>query len=129
MSLPFHRVARGLCLCVVVIVLFGCAADLYRVPTSFTPAGDTRSAPLLITATIEVKPSTGYTRILKAGSIWTLVGTIPQGAVYKIKDDVFMVEGAHLHEAYCVVSEGRLVGFYLPVEGAFAPLPEPIALK
>jgi len=44
---------------------------------------------------------------------------------------VFTVEGAHVHEAWPVVSVGELVGFYLPVEKAFMPLANrtPIELK
>jgi hypothetical protein len=44
-------------------------------------------------------------------------------------NDVFTIEGAHIHEAYLVVDAGdQLVGFYLPAEQAFSPM-MPIALK
>jgi hypothetical protein len=123
------QTARWLCAGVLGCALLGCAADVYRAPTQLTPAGNAHAAPLMITQSLDVTPSTGYTRALKAGSVWTWVGNIPQGAVYKIQNDVFTLEGAHVHEAYCVVAGRQLVGFYLPVEGAFAPLPEPLTVN
>ncbi len=76
-----------------------------------------------------VKPSSGYRRIIKAGSLWKYEGSIPEGEVYRIQNDVFMVEGANMHEAYSVLDGELLVGFYLPVKQAFAPLPKAVPLK
>ncbi|HVN97529.1 MAG TPA: hypothetical protein VMT62_13960 [Syntrophorhabdaceae bacterium] len=58
-----------------------------------------------------------------------MVGTVSEGEVYKSKDQVLTVECSNIHEAYLVVSQGSLVGFYLPVEKGFVKLPEPIALN
>lgn len=76
-----------------------------------------------------VELDTGYTRSLKAGTQWIQAGTVSQGGVYKPYKDVFTLEGAHIHEAYLVVSEGQLVGFYLPVEGAYSPLTRKVRLN
>jgi hypothetical protein len=58
------------------------------------------------------------------------VGRTSEGDVYKPVGRVFTVEGAHIHEAYLVLVGNRLVGFYLPVERAFAPAPAgPITLS
>jgi hypothetical protein len=46
----------------------------------------------------------------------------PQGNVYRTRDQVVTVEGSHIHEAYIVVTERSLVGFYLPVERTFSPV-------
>ena len=54
-----------------------------------------------------------------AGSTWRQTGVIPDGDVYKIENRVFTVEARHVHEAYLVVRDRSLVGFYLPVEQAF----------
>lgn len=110
------------------ILLVGCAPDLYRIPVTLTPIVQPNASLVVVREDIEVQPSTGYTRIIKKGSVWKKVGTIPQGDVYRIHDDVFMLEGAHMHEAYAVVAKQQLVGFYLPVERAFAPLPKAVAL-
>ena len=44
---------------------------------------------------------------------------------------VFTIEGANMHEAYLVLREGRVVGFYLPGERAFSALepPAPMTYK
>jgi hypothetical protein len=36
--------------------------------------------------------------------------------VYATRDRVLTVEASNVHEAYIVVSNGKLVGFFLPVE-------------
>jgi hypothetical protein len=70
----------------------------------------------------------GYARTLLKGTRWDLIGTIPEGEVYKPKDQVLTVECSHVHEAYLVVSGGTLIGFYLPVEKGFVPISPTIKL-
>jgi hypothetical protein len=48
--------------------------------------------------------------------------------MYRSRDQVFTVEASNIHEAYLVISENRLMGFYLPVEGTYSPLTKPIEL-
>lgn len=64
----------------------------------------------------------GYTRTLKRGTRWSCIGRIPQGQVYHSPDQVLTVEASNVFEARLVAHQGRLVGFYLPVERAFSPL-------
>lgn len=71
---------------------------------------------------------TGYERQLKAGSQWAYAGQVSQGEIYRPHNDVFTVEGAHIHEAHLVVSQDSLVGFYLPYERGFSALPQPLKL-
>jgi len=71
---------------------------------------------------VKVALSTGYSTRLRANTRWELVGTLTQGEVYRTKDQIVAVEGAHIHEAYIVVKQGALVGFYLPVERTFSPV-------
>jgi len=75
-----------------------------------------------LTQAAEVALATGYSTTLRATTTWQLVGTIPQGEVYRTRDQVVTLEGAHIHEAYIVVDQGALVGFYLPVERTFSPV-------
>ena len=105
-----------------------CASEVERFSTQFSPAARSDSSFLVVEKEVNVTPSTGYTRTLKSGSRWKYVGRIPEGAVYKIEDDVFMLEGKHMREAYCVISQDRLVGFFLPVETSFVPLSPPVSL-
>ena len=108
---------------VVAIGLGACAAEVVRQQADFTPV-----AAAAARAEIEVPVSRNYNRVLARGSRWQLVGTTPQGGVYRRSDGVFTVEGAHVHEAYLVLAADRLVGFYLPVEKAFSPT-TPVTIK
>jgi hypothetical protein len=104
------------------VVLAGCAA-VQHVPVVISPPDATAAAaPKSLAREVDIALSTGYQRKLPAGSFWRFAGTIPQGAVYRRHMDVFTLEGAHVHEAYLVVEQGRLVGFYLPAERGFSPL-------
>ncbi len=77
---------------------------------------------------VPIQLETGYQRTLKAGSVWRLAGHLPQGSVYAPVDSVLTIEGRQVHEAWLVVCEGTLLGFYLPGESAYSPLTRPIAL-
>jgi hypothetical protein len=114
------RLANTIALC---ILLMACAAEVTRHPTAITPmdsvvSGDQRR----IAKNVLVTFDTGYERALRKDTMWKPVGNVPQGTVYASVDSVFSVEGAHVHEAYLVVSRGNLVGFYLPVERSFVSL-------
>ncbi|MDH5512824.1 MAG: hypothetical protein OEY27_06390 [Gammaproteobacteria bacterium] len=110
--------------------LLGCAAEILRSATEFTPAPPGTSHVILLAEDTDVTPSSGYSRTLKTGSRWKLIGQTPQGAVYEVQDDVFMLEGKHMHQAHLVVTAGnRLVGFFLPVERAFVALSPAQSLK
>ena len=99
----------------------GCA-----VPVQQHPAGEMQPAPsakqFRVLEETAVTLSTGYRTRIRAGTTWTLAGTIAKGEVYKSREQVLTVEGYHVHEAYLVVSGDELVGFYLPVEHNFAPI-------
>ncbi len=110
--------------------LSACAPEVYRTVTQFTPVTDEgRQNVLRVRDSVTVKLDTGYTRVIMAGSAWRFVGTIPQGRVFRPVDDVFSIEGANVHEAHLVLDSGRLVGFYLPVEGAFSPVTRRVRVR
>ncbi|OAJ53880.1 hypothetical protein A6V36_10500 [Paraburkholderia ginsengiterrae] len=71
---------------------------------------------------VAVQLATGYSRQVKAGSVWRPAGEVPQGLVLQPVDTVFTIEGRQVHEAYLVVKENRLVGFFLPGESHFSVL-------
>ena len=77
---------------------------------------------------VNIQFDTGYTRQVKQDSQWVRIGSIAQGDIYKPHQDVFTLEGAHIHEAYWVVKSGLLVGFYLPFEQGFSSLKQPISV-
>jgi len=108
-------------------LVVGCAAEVHRVPTQFTASAGT--AVLVLERDITVTPTLGDPATLRAGSTWTQVGRVPEGPVYAIKNDVFMVKGRNAHEAQCVIADGgKLIGFFLPVERAFVPVDPQVQL-
>jgi hypothetical protein len=104
---------------VIAVLVASCAPLVLQEPTQLTP-GVGKS--FRLTRITEVPLSTGYSTTLRANTRWELVGTVTQGEVYRTKDQVVTLEGAHIHEGYIVVNQGALVGFYLPVERTFSPV-------
>lgn len=120
MSKCYFPVITMMVFCVVV----GCAFDVVRVkqiPTRLEPV-DADHDQWVLTKDIKVKLGTGYSRTLKAGTTWNLVGKTEYGDVYRTKDQILTVEGSNIYEAFIVVSDGYLVGFYLPAEQTFSPI-------
>ena len=69
----------------------------------------------------------GFSRTLRIGTQWEMIGDIEQGQVFKPLDTVLTVEGAHVREAYVVTRDGLWIGFWLPVERAYSPLRTPVS--
>jgi|Deesub1362B_J571_1020462.scaffolds.fasta_scaffold00011_198 hypothetical protein len=105
------------------LILIGCAPEIKKIPSTLVPmASGKNTESFYLTKDVIINLPTGYKRILKHKSRWLFIGKIPQGSVYKPLDQVLTIEGAHIHEAYLVISNRQLVGFYLPVENAFSPI-------
>ena len=106
------------------ILLSSCAFDLVHVKQIPTQIESTHLSkrPFKLEKEVNVSLGTGYGRELKQGTRWHYVGTISYGDVYKTNDQILTVEGSNIYEAYIVVSSGKLVGFYLPVEQSYSPL-------
>jgi len=102
-----------------ITLLAGCAPAVVQQPTQFTSAG---GKSFRLDRSAEIPLSTGYSTTLRPGTRWELVGHLVQGDVYRTRDQVVTVEGSHIHEAYIVVSDQSVVGFYLPVERTFSPV-------
>jgi len=77
----------------------------------------------------ECEINTGYSRTLRAGTRWNLFGTLNEGDVFRSPDQVLTVEGYNVHEAYLIVKDGWLVGFYLPVERTLTPVSKRLQLS
>ena len=105
-------------------LVFGCAFDVVRVkqePAKFEPAASVQDE-WTLAKDVEVSLDTGYKRKLKAGTRWQCIGKVENGDVYQTHDQILTVEGSNIYEACIVVSEGNLVGFYLPANQTFSPL-------
>ncbi|WP_454733070.1 MULTISPECIES: hypothetical protein [Cupriavidus] len=76
-----------------------------------------------------IKLDTGYSRTLVQDSVWLSFGRLPQGQVFRPVGTIFTIEGRQVHEAYLVIEEQKLVGFYLPGEENYSPLSTAVPLK
>jgi len=106
------------------LALAACAPEIVRQPTQLTPVTEQAGGTIEILedTSILVGPA-GYRRVIGRGSVWTRIGRVVEGEVYKPVNRVFTIEGAQIHDAYLVLDGDRVVGFYLPVERAFSPAP------
>ncbi len=119
-SLRLRSLTSTLWLC---IFLMSCAAEVVQQPAMLKPIDPTVSAyQRFVLQDALVTFHGGYERTLRKDTMWKPVGSVSQGKVYAPVGGVFSVEGAHVHEAYLVVSRGNLVGFYLPVERSYVAL-------
>lgn len=110
--------------------LAGCAFDLVHVrqlPVELSQG--TRATPLFVLQrAVDLDVGFGYRRVLQQGSTWSYVGSVPAGDVYRTRDQVLTVEASNIHEAYIVVKDARVVGYYLPVEKTYSPATTPAML-
>jgi hypothetical protein len=113
-----------LTICLLGILLNACAFDLFHIEQIPTQIKSTNLSKPSFELEKEVNfvLDKGFTRKLKQGTKWNYVGTISYGDVFRTKDQILTVEASNIHEAYIVVSAGKLVGFYLPVERSYSPL-------
>jgi hypothetical protein len=112
---------------VAVAALVGaCASEVRRHPVELIPAGPDTGTRYRSTAALEFRLATGYGRTIPADTEFAAIGRVAPGLVLKPVQTVLTIEGAHVHEAYAVLADGRLVGFYLPVERAYSPLTTPV---
>jgi len=112
----------GLLVALCALGLAACAPEVVRRPTQLTSVAEQAGGTIEIVETVPIAVGPGYRRVIRRGSVWTRIGRSVEGEVFKPVDGVFTVEGAHIHEAYLVLDGDLLVGFYLPVERAFAPV-------
>ncbi len=112
-------------------IITGCAFDLAHI--KFDPvqikeiAGTSRTFSIQEDIDLTSLPC-GYSRKLNKNTKWEYVGTINQGEVYKPIDQCFTLECSNIYEAYLVIQNDNLIGFYLPVEKGYHSLSKPIPL-
>jgi hypothetical protein len=120
------KTTRALAITLASCLLLACV-DIRGASTSLSPPAEGTGTPSITVARdVQITLSTGYHRTLRQGTVWLAAGVIPEGSVYKPRDTVFSVEGTNVHEAYLVVSGGKLVGYYLPAEGSYVSQSQPI---
>lgn len=122
---------RNFTLAFVLVLLAACASEVPRRPVQLVPlsTGGQAAQSFTLTQHVPLVSQSGYYSEMRAGSRWVSVGRIPEGEVFRPENSVFQVEGRHIHEAYAVIADGKVVGFYLPVEKSFSPLSEAVPLS
>jgi hypothetical protein len=115
-------------LLVVACALSGCALPVRQLDLS-APLVPASGHSFVLAQDVRCSIGTGYERTLRAGTRWSLFGTIDRGEVYRSPDQLLTVEGYNVHEAYLVVRDASLVGFYLPVEKKFTPVSRSVRLN
>jgi len=110
---------------------YGCAFDLADVnysPTKFQ-VSDMSEQSFTLTRKVPLKDTPcWYSRELQPLIQWQLVGSVAEGDVFRSKNQTLTLECSNIYEAYLVVREGHLVGFYLPVQKGFVGIAEPVQL-
>ncbi|MBI4621432.1 MAG: hypothetical protein HY739_14955 [Desulfobacterales bacterium] len=112
-------------------LLTGCAFDLAHVsftPTQFAQRAEGDKSFTLKESIHITEAPCGYDRTLRQDTRWDLIGRISEGDIYKSRDQVLTVECSNVHEAYIVVLDGSIVGFYLPVEKGFVKISNKVKL-
>lgn len=111
------------------LLVSACAPTLPMRPVSLVDVeGGEQGQIVRLEREVTVGLPTGYQRTLQAGTSWKRIGRIPDGDVFEPVDSVLTIEGRSIREAYLVVRDSRLVGFFMPVEDAFSALTDPVSL-
>lgn len=108
------------------LALGACASEVRRQPAELAGTMPAAATHLRLSQDVELRLDSGYTRSLARDTGFAVAGRIAQGLVLRPVATVLTVEGKHMHEAYVVVRDARLVGFYLPVERAYSPLSQTV---
>ncbi len=106
------------------VVLAACASEVKRQPVELTISIPDAGRLYALRGEVSFRLESGYSRTIRADTEFAVAGRVSQGTVLRPTQTVLTVEGAHMHEAYAVLRDELLVGFYLPVEKAFSPLPQ-----
>ena len=120
-----RRAALGLAL--VGFLALACP-EVIRNKVVYTPLPAAQSSTITLKEKVRVTGQAGDGQTLPAGSVWRRAGAVDAGEVYKRTDGPFILESQNAHEAYMVVKDGEIVGFYLPGESAFAPASRAVPL-
>jgi len=80
----------------------------------------------ILQESVDIPLGTGFPTHLKAGTRWHRVGQTPYGAVYSTTDQIVKVEASNIYEAWLVMADQTVKGFYLLVEKTFVQASHPV---
>lgn len=106
--------------------LLAACSDIKGEPATMTPVNSAAAGQITIASDVDIEMSAGADRTLRQDTVWLAAGSVAQGVVYKPLDTVFTLERTNVHEAYLVLSGGKLVGYYLPAEHSYVAQIKPV---
>jgi len=116
-----HSLVKVVAIVLVTLLCAGCAPEIVRSTIPFVQkTGSDEVIQLSKSTTVPNYSGAGNT--LFVGTRWQYVGDVSHGKVYRSRDTVFFLRGANTHEAYLVIKDKKLLGFYLPGDKAWSPL-------
>jgi hypothetical protein len=78
---PLLLVPRGLLSFALMLGLAACAPEVVRQPAQLTPTTGGSGATIEVAEEASVAVGTGYSRVIRRGSVWSRVGRLVQGEV------------------------------------------------
>ena len=115
------RIYKGVATVVLCLIGVAGCADVVPTPAQLNATSHAESN-YVLASSVDVRPIGGQSRTLSENSVWTTVGSITDGEVYRPLAGSLTAEAWDVHEAYIVVRDGNCVGLWLPFEKAFLPL-------
>lgn len=103
----------------------GCA-DAPQTTTQFVSASDSSSVVLTQNTTVPMPLMVRATNPLLKGTVWRTIGHCDQGDIYSTNDQTITITTANQRQAWPVVHDGQVVGFFLAVEKTFTPASKPV---
>lgn len=119
---PLFPMRRGFIVALLIAGQLACSGEVQHHPSALQAEALASPIPMYTAHPVQFQLAGGYERLIPERTEFIEVGRLKEGAVLRPTRHVLTVEGAHVHEAYLVVSDDTIVGFYLPVERAFSPL-------
>jgi hypothetical protein len=118
------RIGRAVALLAVGAGLAACGTPIGTVSTDaeLRPAPQ-EANPFVLASDMRVRHAAGQIVVLPRGSRWSPAGSCTQGTIYRRADGVLELRARYAHEAYLVVSDGRLVAFYIPARSVCVAAP------
>jgi hypothetical protein len=112
-----HRIR--LYLHIVIATVLATACSITQIPVTERITVHDNPSSVILHAPVVIELDHAKPVRLRAKTSWDRIGEIPQGTVFSTADQVVVVESFNTRQAYIVVSEGRVVGYFLPVENSF----------
>jgi hypothetical protein len=109
------------------VILSSCSVQQTKLQSNLIASADPTAVYVLEKQTV-IKADNAANTTLRSGTTWLHVGSIEEGDVFKTRDQVVVVNSFNVQEAYIVVQEGKVVGYYLPVEKTFVKS-KPVSIK